>query len=199
MRELREDESEDERWLRWSRWMSQSQDGDREAYAELMRELARVIDAFVRARFGTSPFVDDCVQESLLSIHRARASYDPRRPFRPWLFAVVRRRVIDCLRADSRRAREAPLDTAPAAFSVDPARPLDGERILARLTPQQSEALIMTKFYGHSIAEAARSAGVSETAMKARVHRAVSEARRALEREGRGRLLAGFSPREEQL
>ena len=167
--------------------MARSQRGDREAYAALMRELAPVVEAFVRARFGGSPFVDDCVQEALLSVHRGFASYDPRRPFRPWFFAIVRRRLIDCLRADAKRRLDVPLDDSFGAGAAtpaeDPARPIDGGRILARLRPDRREALVMTKFCGLSLAEAATGAGVSESAMKTRVHRAVRDARRELEKE----------------
>lgn len=167
--------------------MALAQQGDREAYGALMGELARAIEGFVRVRFGASGFVDDCVQESLLSIHRAYASYDPRRPFRPWLFAIVRRRIVDGLRAQSRRGVERETDSALVEVAdprhVDPGRRIDACRLLNALAPEYSEALIMTKLQGRSVAEAARSAGVSETAMKSRVHRAVRQVRRELERE----------------
>src|SRR5688572_26495274 len=94
---------------RWSAWMALAQRGDREAYAKLMAELADVIESFVRARFGgprASDFVEDCVQEALLALHRVRHTFDPRRPFRPWMFAVVRHKVIDLLRRSEVRRSE---------------------------------------------------------------------------------------------
>ncbi len=170
---------------RWSSWMRRAQQGDREAYACLLGELSPVIAAFLRSRFGSTPFVEDCVQECLLSIHRARGSYDPRRPFRPWLFAIVRRRAIDELRARARRPTDASRSASLPELGepLDPDRGIDGARLLETLPAPHREALVMTKYLGFSIAEAARKAGVSDVAMKTRVHRAIRQIRRELDDE----------------
>ncbi len=94
---MQRDYADDE--ARWSALMRQSQIGDAASYAQLLNELGDVIEAFLRTRFGRAHFVEDCVQESLLALHRARHSYDTGRPFRPWMFAVVRHKTIDVLRA----------------------------------------------------------------------------------------------------
>ena len=179
---------------RWSAWMHLAQRGDREAYASLLGELSPVITAFLRSRFGPMPFVEDCAQECLLSIHRARGSYDSRRPFRPWLFAIVRRRAIDELRARKRRGDDAARvpELPEPSESRDPSRPIDGARLLETLPEAHREALVMTKYLGLSIAEAAREAGVSDMAMKSRVHRAVRQIRLALD----GDELPSFPPTE---
>ena len=39
--------------------------------------------------------VEDLVQDVLLSVHAVRATYDPSRPFGPWLLAIVRNRLVD--------------------------------------------------------------------------------------------------------
>ena len=67
---------------------------------------------------------------------------------------------------------------------VDPGDLVDGHSILSRLDPRQREALLLTKFEGCSMEEAASRAGVSRTAMKTRVHRALRAVRKVLEREG---------------
>ena len=57
---------------------------------------------------------DDVVQETLLTIHRARATYDPRRSFDAWLRVIVERRSVDVLRQAYRHgAREV---HAPLAY-----------------------------------------------------------------------------------
>jgi RNA polymerase sigma-70 factor (ECF subfamily) len=171
---------------RWSAWMALAQRGDREAYAKLMAELADVIESFVRARFGgprASDFVEDCVQEALLALHRVRHTFDPRRPFRPWMFAVVRHKVIDLLRRSEVRRSE-PVAEEPADGPADPSWRLDGARLLAALEPAEREALVLTKLEGCSLEEAAARAGVSVPAMKSRVHRAVQRVQRRLREEG---------------
>ena len=180
------DRSSEER--RWSAWMTSALAGDREAYAKLMSELAVVIDAFVRARFGAagaSDFVEDCVQEALLALHRVRHTWDPRQPFRPWLFAVVRHKVIDLLRRGAVRRTEPAPPEEPAAPVLDPSQRIDSTRLLAALEPAYREALVLTKLEGLSLEEAATRAGVSAGAMKTRVHRAVRMAQQALREEDR--------------
>jgi RNA polymerase sigma-70 factor (ECF subfamily) len=178
--------AEDER--RWSQWMARANEGDAEAYQCLMTEIATCVEAYLRARFGAIEILEDCVQECLLTVHRARHTYDPTRAFRPWLFTLVRHRTIDLLRrrdvrtrasADPERAGET------ADWSVgDPGAGLEGARLLARLDPSQAEALSLTKFAGYSITEAATRAGVSPSAMKTRVHRGLRAVRKLLEEEG---------------
>ena len=42
--------------------------------------------------------VEDVVQEALITVHKARHTYDPARPFGPWFYAIVHSRLIDVLR-----------------------------------------------------------------------------------------------------
>ena len=174
---------------RWSEWMARANRGDAQAYRDLMGEVAEAVEAFVRSQLGGSDFVEDCVQESLLAVHRARATYDPGRPFRPWLFTIVRHKTIDLLRRRGVRERERGTEPDQLAAvadpaSADPTAGLEAGALLGRLEPEQREALALTKLAGYSLAEAAERAGVSQSAMKTRVHRALRAARRILEREG---------------
>jgi RNA polymerase sigma factor (sigma-70 family) len=54
-----------------------------------------------------SDLIDDVVQETLLTVHRARQTYDPNRSFTAWLRTIAQRRAIDGLRRVGRtRTRE---------------------------------------------------------------------------------------------
>ncbi len=167
------DRSEDEQ--RWSAWMTHALDGDRQVYAKLMGELGGVIESYLRARFGSSAesdFLEDCVQEAMLTLHRVRHTWDRNLPFRPWLFAVVRHKVIDLLRRRAVRRTE-PLAADELAPLYEPSSRLDGARLLDALEPAYREALVLTKLEGYSLEEAAERVGVSAGAMKSRVYRAV--------------------------
>ncbi len=179
--------AEDEK--RWRDWMTRAQEGDREAYRRLLEELSEALHAFLQSRLQAASLVDDCVQECLLGVHRARHSYDPRHPFRPWLFAIARHKTVDALRRSGVRIRrEVSEPEAAAAASHSPAeardRALDAHRALANLEPPFREALVLTKIEGHSIQEAARRAGISATAMKTRVRRGLRKIRGLLEEDG---------------
>lgn len=178
------DRSEDEQ--RWSAGMARALAGDREAYAKLMAELAGVVESYLRARFGAvreSDFLEDCVQEALLALHRVRHTWDPRRPFRPWLFAVVRHKVIDLLRRSEVRRSEPMPGEEPADRERDPSQRIDGARLLEALEPDDREALVLTKLEGYSLEEAAVRLGISPAAMKSRVHRAVLRVQKRLREE----------------
>jgi RNA polymerase sigma-70 factor (ECF subfamily) len=168
---------------RWSEYMAAAHRGDSRLYERLLRELASVIAAYVRSRFGTLFYTEDCVQECLIAIHNARHTYDPTRPFRPWLFAIVRNKTVDLLRRSytSNRVREAPAD--PHAVAPDPPAELEAGEILAGLKPEFRNALTLTKIIGYSINEAAQRSGISETAMKSRVSRAIRAAELLLREE----------------
>jgi RNA polymerase sigma-70 factor, ECF subfamily len=176
---------DDER--RWSAYMAAAHRGDARAYEQLLRELAEVIDIYIKSRFGPLSFAEDCVQECLLAIHAGRRTYDPKRPFRPWLFTIVRNRTIDLLRRSytSERLGVEALDDSVAAMAADGAEELSAGEILAQLEPQHRSALTLTKVYGYTLAEAARHSGITESAMKSRVSRAVRAAVSLLDPERR--------------
>lgn len=44
------------------------------------------------------------MQDVLLSLHAVRATYDPQRPFMPWLLAILRNRLVDGARRHGRTA-----------------------------------------------------------------------------------------------
>ena len=90
--------------------MAAAQDGDGRAYGELLGAITPYLRVVAR-RAGLGPEeIEDGVQDILLTIHSIRQSYDPKRPFAPWLLAVARHRLIDRLRRRGRiRLRETEL------------------------------------------------------------------------------------------
>jgi len=180
----------DARDLRWSRLMAAAQAGDRRAYEDLLRECLPLLRQICRARLRDATEAEDAVQDTLVTIHRARASYDASRPFRPWLIAITERRALDRIRARGRRAgREAALDLAaelPAPEgSADAA--LDANRAAAQLRDavqelpeSQRTALGLTKLQDLTLQEASARSGMSIGAIKVATHRAVQTLRRRL-------------------
>src|SRR4051794_5458710 len=81
--------------------------GDDAAYSRLLRGIAPKLRAGARrglARAG-QPLdqAEDIVQEILLAVHLKRHTWDVTAPFAPWLFAIARNKLIDCLRRRGRR------------------------------------------------------------------------------------------------
>ena len=174
---------------RWSALMLSAQSGNESDYRQLLGELAEAVKRFLRSRFGNQPLIEDCVQEALIAVHQARHTYNPKRPFRPWLFAIVRNRTIDTLRRQQQRknvadqyVREQEVlaqSNGQAGYSDAIA---EGELFRA-LSSQHREVLILTKIIGFSIAETAERLDISESAVKVRVHRAVGKLRKLMKEE----------------
>lgn len=71
--------------------------GDQAAYADFLSQITPLLRRMVAGRIAASD-VDDVVQEVLISIHKARHTYDGQRPIMPWVVAIARFRMIDHLR-----------------------------------------------------------------------------------------------------
>ncbi|MGU3360466.1 RNA polymerase sigma factor [Methylobacterium sp. M6A4_1b] len=170
--------------------MAAAQAGDAEAYRRLLRDCLPVIAGMARAQGVRPEAVDDVVQDVLLTIHRARATYDPARPFLPWLRAITQRRAIDRMRRAGRRPREvhdpiayeAEVDRGPAPEHGLEAR--ERERVLARavaaLPEGQRQAVEHLALQERSLDETAALTGRSKGALKVNLHRALKALRRTL-------------------
>ena len=179
-----EDKERDEH--RWSDLMARGQRGDRAAYERLLTEVAKVIETYIRVRFGRLQALEDCVQDCLLALHKARHTYDPARPFRPWMFTIVRHKTIDALRRIQTQIVLSESLRAEPQSAPDPnylLRAIDGIRVLENLSPDYREAVALTKYVGYTTAEAASWIGISEAAVKARVYRGLLAIRKQLEQE----------------
>jgi RNA polymerase sigma-70 factor (ECF subfamily) len=169
--------------------MVSAQSGNESDYRQLLKELSSVIHKFLRRRFGNHHFIEDCVQEALIAVHQARHTYDPQRAFRPWLFAIVRHKAIDTLR--KQRTRDKAVDHYRAEREVlsqggrkdMPGDYSSGGWLLQSLPAQHREVLVLTKIMGYSGAETAVRLGISEGAVKVRVHRAIRKLQQSLRKE----------------
>jgi RNA polymerase sigma factor (sigma-70 family) len=133
--------------------------------------------------------VDDLVQDVLLSLHAVRATYDPRRPFMPWLLAIVHNRLADGTRRAARRtAHEVSIEDLRVTFVDDRANlstnaygdPEALERAIRALPRGQRTAIEMLKLRGLSLKEAAAATGTHVGALKTATHRAIASLRKML-------------------
>ena len=149
------------------------QTGDQQAYARLLQECQAWLLRYFARRIPPA-HLDDLVQETLISLHRKRATYDGSRAFLPWLAAIARYRWIDHLRR-SYRLDEAPLDenVHVAPITGSPLDKLSLDALLLHLPPAQAEVIRLVKLAGYSIAEAAVQTGQSESLVKVNIHRGI--------------------------
>ena len=163
--------------------MARAQDGDRDAYSVLLEESARIIRAFLARRLQDDSEVEDVVQETLLTVHRVRHTYDPERPFLPWLFALTRRRLVDALRRQGRRPTTVSLDDGQELGVV---LPRDHEHrdalneAIAKLPEGQRDLIEMLKVQDIPVRDVARKLDMTENAVRVAAHRAIQRLRSLL-------------------
>lgn len=156
--------------------MLRSLDGDEGAYRHLLHALRRLLTAYFdrRMRAASRGDVEDLVQETLLSLHAKRETYDRARPFTAWFFSIARYKLIDHYRGrGARQLSEVELDeTLEAGSSVDQVTArMDVERLLDELPQRQRDLIRRVKLEGQSIAEAAQKSGQTELAARVGIHR----------------------------
>ena len=163
-----------ERSQRRASWMALAQGGDGIAYRALLDDLSPVVVRFLGRRLHDREDLADACQDTFLAVHRARHTYQPRRPIEPWIFAIARNVAHDYMRRRVRRSRyEILTDATPEA--TPEAERESGTRLdsmLRTLPNRQREAVQLLKVQGLSIVEAAARAGTTPTALKIRAHRA---------------------------
>jgi RNA polymerase sigma-70 factor (ECF subfamily) len=167
--------------------MRRAQEGEEEAYTELLIQLTAAARSYVWSRVGApAPWIDDVVQETLIAVHRARHTFDGRRPFAPWFYAIARNRFVDVLRREQRvRQREIVRDEWPESGSAttDGASGVDMDavqRALASLPPRQREVVESIKLRDESVREIAARLGMTMTSVKVTAHRGYRTLRRVL-------------------
>ncbi len=177
----------------WSRLMAAAQEGDKDAYLRLLREIAPWLRRVVARRlYGPlAAETDDVVQDVLLSMHSVRHTYDPARPFLPWLMAIKRHRLADMMRRSVRRnTHEVAVDSLEAAFAEVAADTSDWDAVddkvvhaaVAELPPAQRRAIELLKLDEMSLNEAAQATGLSVAALKVATHRGMKALRALLGR-----------------
>jgi RNA polymerase sigma-70 factor (ECF subfamily) len=168
--------------------MAAAQDGDAAAYRQLLGEILPFVRALIVRQIGRAD--EDAAQEALLSLHLVRHTYDPARPFKPWLAAIVRHRLLDELRRIKRRsAKETTVDdfdvTSNRLVSNSDQEAVDEVQALwhalDQLPEAQRQAIILLKLQDKSLAEAALEMGTNIGALKVSVHRALKRLKGLLE------------------
>jgi RNA polymerase sigma-70 factor, ECF subfamily len=174
----------------WTGLMARAQDGDRHAYRALLGDMTPYLRTLAARCFREPSDAEDAVQDVLLTVHTVRHTYDPGRPFGPWLVAIANRRIIDRLRRQIRaRSREIELSSEHETFSPDAANFHSGgtsvdsaalHAAIATLAPDQRLAINLLKLKEMSLKEAASASGKSVSALKVATHRAIKSLRKRL-------------------
>ncbi len=144
---------------------------------------------YARKALADNAAAEEALQETFLRAWRSADRYDPERPLRPWLFAILRNVVIDEARA--RGVRPVPQDTEVAEAVADLVDPLEQaldawliEEALRRIRPEHRTVIVETYYRGRPYADVAAELGIPEGTARSRAFYGLRALRLALEEMG---------------
>ena len=165
-----------------------AQQGDQTAFASLYEQYSPLVHRFLRRRLdGGDEVVEDLTEDVFVKVYEKLDRYVERGlPFTAWLYRIAHNHLVDYLRSLPRMSAqslddvtEVPEVAATAAYS----RVLDRQSLepaMARLTPEQRQAIELRFMEGMSVAETAVAMGRSDEAVKKLQARALANLRRHL-------------------
>jgi len=151
--------------------------GDQEAYRRFLGLISQYLRRFVAKRIPAAD-VEDVLQDILISIHKARATYDGRRSALPWISAIARYRLADYLRAHYAEMKHATVDIANLHDSltgdVTESSPLSEyiSEEVHKLPDRQQKIIYLLHTEGYTAKEVGVRLGMKESAVKVAAHRA---------------------------
>lgn len=175
-----------EKDLQWKLLASRAQKGDAGAYRDLLTGIVPLIRRSILKSLPTPDLADDVVQEVLISIHKALHTYDSDRPFLPWLMAIVSFRRTDFLRQHyaAYKNRQVSLESVDLPDYLDKGESeasfKDIEEALDSLPDKQKRVVELLKIEGYSTKEVSEKTGLSESAVKVTMHRALQKLKEKL-------------------
>jgi RNA polymerase sigma-70 factor, ECF subfamily len=156
--------------------MAEYQAGRVEAFDALYAALASDLRGVLLALCRDATRADDLLQETFLQIHRARTSYRPGLPVRPWARAIATRVYLMDRRARLRRDRHETAAGGEDRLPVAADRTLgdrDGlVRALAGVPAASRAAFLLHHVFGFTFDEVAARLGIRAGAAKVRSSRA---------------------------
>ncbi len=167
----------------WDEWARKTLEGDKSAYRRLLGELQQWLTAYYTNRIHPAA-VDDLVQEALIAFHTKKETYEPSRPFGPWIAAVARYKWIDYMRKNLKHIE---LEIDDNLTGADDTSGLyarhDVERLLRHVPKEQAKVIDMVKIKQMTVAETAKKTGHSVSSVKVMIHRGLKTMRGVLEKD----------------
>ncbi len=164
--------------------MKRANSGDKAAYSLLLESLSVVVRKIISKKIRAADEAEDVLQEILISIHKARHTYDGSRPLLPWVYAIAKFRLADHFRKTYGRVETINIEevaeiadenvTEPAAFYESIKKEVE------KLSGNQPKILELMYVNGLTAKEAGQKLGMKESAVKVAAHRAYKILRKKL-------------------
>jgi RNA polymerase sigma-70 factor, ECF subfamily len=160
-----------------------SRRGDRAAAGELFERHWELAWRAAYAICGQRAAAADAAQEAFIRAFGALDSFEPGRPFAPWLHRIVVNQAIDALRRDRRAVPVAQPESSAASadgFAAADLR-LDVVAALAQVQAERRVVLVLRHLIGYSPAEIAAIVDAPVGTVASRLARGLEDLRTFLE------------------
>ncbi|MGE3769510.1 MAG: sigma-70 family RNA polymerase sigma factor [Bdellovibrionales bacterium] len=162
---------------------SKANGGDAGCYASFLRSITPILRLAVAKKVPVVD-VEDVLQETLISVHKARHTFDGNRPVMPWLFAIAHYRICDYLRKSYTKGIGRTVDIAELSdvlADVTIVSPDDESisKLLENTSQRGRQILTLMHVEGFTAKETGAQLGMNESAVKVAAHRAMKKIREA--------------------
>jgi RNA polymerase sigma-70 factor (ECF subfamily) len=157
--------------------------GDANRYRQFLTEAAHLLRRKIRHCVAESD-VEDVLQETLMSIHKASHTFDGDRPLMPWLYAIASFRINDYLQRHYTHTQNE-MDIAELADTLVVQSPDDGMKTdlvawLKNLSERNQAIFKLVFIDGYTMKEAAKAFDMKESAVKVMIHRQIKHIRQQM-------------------
>lgn len=160
-----------------SKLMEMSQSGNKDSYRELLHKISIILSKYLSTRIVSYDDREDVLQEILISIHNARHTYIPSRPFYPWMYAIAKNTLIKYYKKIHKQSlyqMEAEISSLISPEKND-SNEIDSTKeilkLIEELPGKQKEIIQLLKIGGLSIKDVAAKLNLSEANVKVIAHR----------------------------
>ena len=158
--------------------------GDGAAYGDFLSQLSPVLRRVIGRKIPMAD-VEDVLQDVLISIHKARHTYDGERPLMPWVLAIAGFRITDHLRKAYSQMRQQSVDIADYENVLEAVTETPGENesmkeMLEAVGQRERKILSLMHVEGYTASEVGSQLGMKESAVKVAAHRAIRKIRERL-------------------
>lgn len=162
-------------------YVLRSQQGDAEAISWLVERMQDRVFRFCFHLCGEKGMAEDLCQETLVKSFKQIARLKEPDRFVSWVLSIARNHFLDEVRRPGhthevleRRDEDTPPSEAPADDHFPQDSSLEVREALQKLKPEDRLLLILVDIEENSYLEAAEIIGISESAVRSRLHRARS-------------------------
>lgn len=171
--------------------MIRSLNGDQSAYKTLLQELILILEKYFQKKVQNPTDIEDLIQETLISIHKARHTYDNKLSLLNWIYSIAYCRYVDYIRKISKiKKNEIQLETFPDVitnrekemnFLYEEKNRM--ESVLNKLSEKERKIFTLLKIEKFSIKEVSKKMQMSEAALKVAAHRIYKKIKKLINQE----------------